>query len=355
MLLSKRSSIVMLQLFLCAGISAPASEVQTIRQCYEHNAEQLHTMLVHWHRTLQVPPGTTGTFFNTDCKAAIDGVRRFYDMRLILAFGIPRPDTSLHRALSFDGRETRILMNSEYARIYPGGDRQSEFDAPDDFLALQGYPKSNFRLRFGRSEVPCNMTALLQSDDYKAQGTQVVDGTDCLVIASSSDRLFFDPSRSYALLRRELADSSDRDNRRTYDFKNFTEVSNGCWLAQMINEESWKGIARRSSSILVVDQLELSKVSDEVFSLSFEAGIVVADLRHFEGNPDGTIPFAIYTVPARPEDLDTVVAAAVERKRVTLGAKGYGTHIRWILVVTNVVIILGLLLVLVRRRLVKPV
>lgn len=339
-----------LWILVLLAFKANAAELETIRDHFRTNQKQLQTMFVHWRRTVQVSPGEKGTYLNSECRAAIKGDKRFFDIRFERASGPAPPKDYLHRALSFDGGETRILMLSQHARIWPG-DKRDQFDAPDDFLALQGYPKSEFRVRIGKSSVSCDITALLQRQDYSVAGRQMVDATECIVVAGPSDRLFFDPARGFALLRRQVVDPENATVQTNYVFQKLEEVQPTCWLARTISEESVTDQGRGSSSQLTAVELDFVRVPDELFSLLFDPGISVEDVRHFAANADGTIPIVAYKIPAKPKDLDKVIALAVERRQVAdVDATSVRT-IRWVVVIVNLVTIAALVAFVARRRL----
>ena len=250
--------------------------------------------------------------------------------------------------MSFDGKETRILDFPEHANIWPG-DEQRQFGAPDNFLALQGYPKSNFRVFLGKAFAGCNFADLLKDPTYHLAGKEMVDGRRCVVVQGPSDRLVLDPARGYALIRRELA-PQDPKGQYTFTFRDFDEVFPGFWLARAIDQEvSRPGEIVRSH--LTVTELRFNNVPDDLFSLKFEPGTTVEDVRHFKADPDGTIPFALYRIPAKPADLDAVVAAAVERHRAVDAAGEQGRMLRYVILLVNAVVVVLLALILYRRRL----
>ena len=310
-LLSYGSLPLVIVLVFEAGACGAEPTLDAIYQQYAVNQKQLRQVFVHWRSSVELVEPDSGAYASEDCHAAIKDEKRYYDIQLTPVSGPPLPKELTHRAMTYDGQETRILMSADNVRIFPGDERR-QFDAPDDFLALQGYPKSDYRVRIEATTVSCDMATLLSSGEYRPAGVKEVEGAACVQVVGVTDRICFDPGRGFAVLQREVLDRNSGNVRVRYAFRDLAEVQKGIWLAREIVSECFKGSRVKSRWQLRVAELKFEEVSDGMFSLKFEPGKVVEDMTHTARDAQGKWPVVMYKVPAKPEDLDKVVAAAVE-------------------------------------------
>jgi hypothetical protein len=322
--------------------------IENIRDAFSTHLQGLDHLYVHWRRSSDYFRNKAGAFVNQDCRSAIKGDMRFYDITLDDFQGSPMDGRTRRRAMSFDGEETRILLFAGHARVYPI-DRREQFDAPDDFLALQGYPKSQYRIRFNKKTFNCNLAEMLRRQDYELRGTEEINGKKCVKIVGPADRIFVDPERGYAIVRRELFDGQPGSVGTRYSFQDFIQAKAGLWLARKIVSEHFDGSQLVHRRTLKALELDLDEVPDSLFSLTFDPGTTITDVRHASRNDDGSWPIVNYRIPADPANLDKVVAGAAERlKRYDLEAKR-GQSVRLILLAVNVVMIIVIGAVLVKR------
>jgi len=328
--------------------------LDAIREQYTRHQQQLRQLYVHWRTEVEVLKPGSGEYANSECRAVVKGDKRAYEIERTSVSGPPIPEEERRQAMSYDGEETRILLFPELGRIFPGDERR-QFDAPDDFLALQGYPKSDFKVWLLEEDLrsySCDVAMLLGGGEYEPAGTREVDGVACIEAAGPLDRICFDPDRGYAILQREYLDRKASNVRRRDSLRDLEEVLGGLWLAREIVTECFDGGQPTHRNRLEVVHLEVEEVPDDVFSLDFERGTYIGDMRHFSRTPDGHVPIVRYRIPVEPEDLDAVVSAGVERVRQAELEADEGSWLRWALVAGNiaVLVILGTILI-VRSRL----
>lgn len=288
--------------------------LESVREHYAKSQGELQQVRVHWRSTVELLASASGDYVNRECRAAIRGDKMYYDVTYTTASGRELLPRDRHRAMSYDGKETWILLGSDVARIHPGDERR-QFDTPDDFLALQGYPKANYRILFEGGEVSCDLVGSLTRGEYRPAGTKKVEEVPCLEAARPSDRVCFDPKRGYAILQREVFDVKTGQAVFRFLFRDLAEVKRGIWLAREIVCETFRGTQLQSRSRLKVLELDVGEAPDQQFQLQFEPGVAVMDLRHYPEDSDGATRGVVFLAPADPQDLDKVIAAAVESQR----------------------------------------
>jgi hypothetical protein len=329
---------------LDSGVRGDEPNLDTLGRHFRARGTQLQEVFVHWRTHLEVFMPASGTYVNYECRAAVKGEKRSYDLKVHPVSGRPMSKRDLRRAMSYDGSETRILLGTDNGRIFPG-DEQRQFDAPDEFLALQGYPKSPFRIWAEDTPLSCDVAARIEKGEYRLAGVQQVTGVACTKLAAAHDEICIDPNRGWAIVQREVLDPRSGKPLSRYVFRDFGEVQPGVWLAREIMSESFVGTQLKSRRRLEVVELKVKDVPDDLFSLRFEPGVFVSDMRHTTKDAEGKWPIVNYAVPAKPEDLDAVVAAAVKRQRGDELKSAPISLQRGVLLIANALLVVLLLLV----------
>ncbi len=352
--LSRNLSLYVISLSLAIGLSGANAHgaeatIEMIRKEYATHQGKLRKLSVHWRSNVKILQDASGVYVNRDGRFAIKDDMRFFDVKLRQIQGPPMEEYHLHRAMSYDGQETRILMMADHARIYPT-DRREQFDPPDDFLALQGYPKSQYRIWFNSEFVTCDLSKLLQEQDFEIQGSEEIGGTTCLKIAGLAQRIYVDPKRGFAMVRRELLDEDSGLVGVRYLFQDFSEVQTGIWLARKIITETFDGSRPMARTTLKVLEIEIEDVPDALFSLTIDSGTTISDLRHTRRSDDGAWEIVNYRIPANPADLDQVVAAAVKQQEQFGLAAKRGSSVRPVLLAVNLLAIIVICIVMFKRR-----
>jgi hypothetical protein len=296
----------------------------------------------------QLPAGAA-MILATETVMAAKGDKRFFETHLTPSSGRPQFELQ-HRGMSYDGLETRILRREKNGRIYPGDERH-QVEPADDFLALQGYPRSQYRIKFPNgTSASCNIPELLRDSSFKVVGTKNIDERECLQLASATDRMSLAIELNFALLERELLDEPTGQLKCRYSFLGPFEILPHLWLAKTIKVESFHNGKFQSRSSIELQDHNVREVPESLFSFVFEPGTQIADLRHLPANPDGSRPIVAYTLPNSPRQLDDVIAAAI--------AEHSGTQLpgrrdwRWLLLLlmANVLLLVPLGTVVVLRR-----
>lgn len=332
------------------GLAADRT-LDSIAEAYETRQGQLSQIHGHWRSTIDVHQPTDSMLVNVDCRFAVKGAKRLYEVRNSSA-GSAKLTPGMNRdGMSFDGRETRILLRSDCGRIW-SGDMRAQYDAPDQFLALQGYPKADYRFRIPKCsfEPPCDFAVLLRSTDYRADGHDDVAGATCLRVTSATDCLWLDPARQHALIKREVRDASG-ELRCRYSCDDFAELLPHLWLARRIVMELIDGGEVTVRSRMELVDVDVTEVPDALFTLRFEPGTRINDMNRMPKLASGVQPVVGYDMPARPEDLDRVASAAVDRNREAIEAAFHsrGRAWRWGILVVNILIVFAICALLFRR------
>jgi hypothetical protein len=123
-------------------------------------------------------------------------------------------------------------------------------------------------------------------------------------------------------------------------FRELAAIQPGFWLARAIDKETYVDGQLEVRTHLTVSELEFDDVPDSLFSLEFEPGTGISDLRHFERRADGSLQIVSYTIPANPGDLDAIVAAAVAAENEYEKQANRGQMVRWWLLAGNMVVVL---------------
>ncbi len=256
-------------------------------------------------------------------EVAVKGEKRFFEVTP--SSSLPAElETQFHRAMSYNGEDTSILMMDGRGAIFPG-DIQHEVEPADCYLSFNGYPRSNYRIKpRGRKGISCDIQHLLQSGNYEIAGRTTVDGISCITVASLTDRLFFSEEQAYALVARELIDSESGRIWLRLLLRDLTEVHPDMWLAQQITTEVYSNEVLQGSRVTQLEEYSVTDVPDSLFTMQFAPGTSVADIRHFPPTPEGNREIVAYDIPTSPDELDAIVAAAVEEKALRLKPPGAG-------------------------------
>jgi hypothetical protein len=331
-----------------------------IRNKYLGNLSHLHHAFVHWESVeVLMKQGSLQTpLFNSDCRFAIDGQKTFIEIRKTQTSGALLPQSQvnqLHRAMSYDGKETRILLFAHHARIFPTDERK-QFHPPVDFFALQGYPKSQFRIWVNNRYASCDMASILRTEGYSVKGSTDINGIPCVRVDGPLDQIYLDKEHGFAIRQRVLLHSPSGRPAVRYAYEDLTEVQEGFWLGQRITVDKYETIegsptnTLKIRTLLEVKALNFERVPDSVFSLRFDPATSVEDARHFPKKADGSIPTIVYRTPAKPEDLDHIIAATVDRNRSYQMQAARERAVRWGLILLNSIVVIILLVVVIRRR-----
>ncbi len=316
--------------------------VVELQQLYESRRKQLTQLSVRWKGSNDLMARDGATYVDSETRAALKNNKRFYDRRLIPVAGPPADPQSVHTAMSFDEHETRILLFTSHARIWPG-DKREEFGAPDEFLALQGYPTATFSIVVGAEKrlLSCDLPDLLSGGDYRIEGAIPGGDPAIIVLSAEDDRLSLDQRRNYALVRREINDTTTGQVLYRLTFDDWREIQPGFWLAMKIAWETLQQGAVTGRWNLTVLEWELNDVPDALFTLTLEPGTTVEDLRQRTAGADGITPVTSYQIPAKAEDLDAIIADAVRLGEERTIAVERGSSIRRIVLSVNIVIVLA--------------
>lgn len=336
------------------GVIAAEIAVDSIAQEFQTRKQQLRQFTGHWRSTVESHQPSAYVMMKIDCHFAVKDDKRLYDARYTQGERNDLPDGLYRSGMSYDGRETRVLLPASNGRVWPG-DERDKCISPDNFLALQGYPKEQYGVWIAEDKVSisCDVAVLLRGGRFKLDRSERVSGADCIRLTSNGDHLWLDPARGHAIRQREIRNSKG-DLRYRFLFDDLAEFLPGLWLARRITTELHENSTMRSRERLELIEASVGEVADAEFAFEFDAGTTVVDTRDARPLGNGKLAVNVYNMPARPEDLDRVVAEAVERNaeafRAKFGWRGMGW--RWSMLVVNLVILLAIggLLVMMRMR-----
>jgi len=282
-------------------------------------------------------------------QAARKGEFRFFDLRTE-HHSVSSPNATqsgiAHTGMSYNGVETRILTYADHGRIFPG-DEQRQFRPADEFLGYQGFPTNGFTdliVEPKEIHVGCDIASLLNSGSYN-----FVDETPTglLVVSCPTDRMTFDKSRNFALVKRELFldDGPAVEPIRTYKFSEFFEFKPRVWLAKRIEVE-----ANGQMGTITAQDIRSTDIPDSLFTLNFPARSAIENFALGETNPNGSLSLVVYRIPTNPENLDEVIAQAVKRSETSAISASTGSSYRRIILVANVILIFVVIAYVASRR-----
>ena len=301
-----------------------ASDVQRIADAYSRRNKELTELYVEWNSRIepQASPeelavgGRRGPYVSMHVRAAFKGVKRFYYQEYSFQSGEPMPIKRQLQAVSYDGQRTRILMDPQLARIFPG-DEMRQFDGADQFLAYQGDTKGDYRIFVDDKPFPFRLPDAL-SAGYEALGhvEPAEDGTPCVVIHSKRDRLWCDPTKNMALRHRDLLRARTGSTALRLRLSDHSEVKPGVWLARLLSCDSFADPAKapalggkRLTTTRIQVTVLSTQVPDSVFHLDFPKSVWVNDMSQIPPK-NGMYPVVSYRIPSHPEQLETIIQQA---------------------------------------------
>jgi hypothetical protein len=256
------------------------------------------------------------------------------------------PDDAKHSAATFDGKETRILRWTNVGRMWEKDNRHT-YQQADEFLGLQGMPTNNFfvALKHHPKRMGCDVVKLLQGETYKVSQEATGTSGGVVVVSADDDRIFFDPARNYAITGREIIDPETKELLQRFTYEDFFELAPGVTLAKTIVCEMYHASELESRWRLQVLDVNTAEVPDKLFTYQFAPTTLILDYRgEFASNP------IAYRAPAKPENLDKVIAEAkARRERYELNAK-HGYRARFAILLVNLGLVAALVVIILARR-----
>ena len=365
------------------GTDAPA--VQDIAAQLKRQYDSLQSLHVKWRTTVDNPGQGVGFFATSLDEFAVSGKRQYRHWRAVESDQDFNQD--LEKSLQVAYRDWRFLYDGQ--RFYGQGVHYAPPKKPVDTNAAVFFGENHRDFeRNGRAlYMECigspyydgghlgpwlglaslgkikgyvaqrhfSILTIFQGGDYRVrEAKETVGGADCWVVEDAGqDKLWLDPARSYALVRREWNWGANRPLQFRYQNSDFKEVAAGLWLplaAQceaMYDPDKGPDFAGKVQLHYRITALwcQANNAPENLFQFQFTPGVLVID-----GTRLGDGKQIDYVAGQTPEDNETALAQAIQMVKAKEQSgnqmvqeeerpSNRGWHIIWVSVVLGLVLV----------------
>jgi hypothetical protein len=163
---------------------------------------------------------------------------------------------------------------------------------------------------------PFSILKIFEGGGYRVrQAKETVGGADCWVVEDGGqDKLWLDPAKGYALVRREWNWGANRPLQFRYQNSDFKEVAAGLWLPMTAQCEAmcdpdqgpeFAGKVEARFSVTVL-KYQANNVPEELFRFHYTPGELVIDGTRLKGKQID------YVAGQTPESNEAAMAAAIQ-------------------------------------------